>query len=130
MPNVTNSLSASILSTDDTTQNVPINLGTGNPAFNSTFGEYIRYGSCGVGGANLYFPQTPVYQFYFKNNDPAKLITINWTPQGSGLVTVIDLSPGDQILFWQAVGGANAGITTCTVSASSGTALFEYFAGG
>lgn len=130
MPNVTNTLIANITATEDSTQNVPINRGTGNPAFDSSVAEGILYIALGAGANVIGLPISPTCQVYIRNNDPAKSVIVNWTPNGGAAGNITTLLPGDQIILWQKPGGANAGITTLTLTPSAAGALVEYFLGG
>lgn len=129
--NLTNSLIATILSTDDITNNVPINFGTGNPAFDSNVGEYIRYLALGAGANGIILPKVPCTQFYIKNNDAAKTVQVAWTQNGGGNVNVLILNVGAQLLFWDnPVGVTTPGIANLTLTPSAAGCLVEMFLGG
>ena len=131
MPNVTNSLIANIIATNDGDGTVPINRGTGNPSFDSTVASFVDYIALANGPNNIVLPATTCYQLYVKNNDPTNDITIILVPVTTGTsVTVIKLKPGDQIFIWQKPGGAGAGFTALTLTASAPAVLCEYFIGG
>jgi len=128
---VTNTLIANITSTEDSTGNVPINRGTGNPAFDSSVAEGVLYVAL-AGGANVIaLPFSPCTQLYIRNNDGTKPIQVNWTQNGGAAVNVIVLNPGDQIIFWSNPAGATTpGITALSMTPSAAGALVEYFLGG
>lgn len=130
MPNITNTLLATITATEDSTQNVPINRGTGNPAYDSSVAEGILYIAL-LGGANVIpLPISPTCQVYIKNNDSTKTVTVNWTPNGGVAGNVVLLNPGEQIILWTKPGGTTPGITALSLTPSAAGALVEYFLGG
>src|SRR5690242_13979175 len=98
--NVTNTLTAQITTTEDSTLNVPINRGTGNPAFDSTLGQLSEYLSLANGANVITLPKSVVYQVYIRNIDAAKSINITWTPHGGISNMFIVLNPGDQLILW------------------------------
>lgn len=127
---ITNTLIANITAQEDSTQNIPINRSTGNPAFDSVFAQMTEYAVLANGANVIPLPQATCYQLYVKNNDPALLITVVFTPKGGASATTIQLYPGDQMIIWQSNAGANAGFTALTLTASGANALVEYFIGG
>lgn len=126
---VTNTLVATITSTEQSSSAVDINRSTGNPAISATTGTFNTYVAC-LGGANvLTLPVDPVYQCYIKNLDATKTITVAWTPNEGVGATILLLNPGDQIMFWCSI-IAGAGVTGITLTPSAAGALVEYFLGG
>lgn len=124
---VTNTLVANVSSTEQSTSNVPINRGTGNPAYACNVGVFATYVQLG-GSTNIVLPITTVTQLYIKNIDPTLSCIVNWTPKNASNATILELNPGDQIIFWSNPGGATSpGITSLTLT---GTGLVEYFLGG
>lgn len=129
--NTTNGLTATITSTEDSTQNVPINRGTGNPAYDSTVGEFTFYYTLAAGANVIALPILHVTQLYIKNNDPSKTIQVTWTPNGGASASIINLNPGDIIMLWANPAGATSpGITNLTLTSVAGGALVEFFFGG
>lgn len=127
--NVTNTLAAVITSTEDTTGNVPINRGTGNPAFDSVSGDFRTYLS--ITGALVLTPNpNPARQVYIRNLDATNDLTIAWVPSGGVNNTVILLKPGEQIMFWGDPSKAGGGVTQITITPSATPCLLEYFIGG
>lgn len=129
LTDVTNTLTATITSTEQTTSQVPINRSTGNPSFNSNVGEIIMYRQLSAGANPLSLAANPCFQFYVRDTDPALTVVVSWTPIGQANATVLTLYPGDQILFWQNPGGTNAGVSAITLTATAPT-LCEFFIGG
>lgn len=133
MPNITNTLSANISATEDSTSNVIINRSTGSPAFDSTSALMLTDIALVVGN-NVLIPgtlgvATPT-QLYVKNNSPAgQTIAVTWTAIGQAAAYVTLLYPGDQIILWQKPGGASAGIQALTLTTVAAGALAEYFIG-
>jgi hypothetical protein len=127
---ITNTLVANITAQEDSTQNIPINRGTGNPSFDSVFAQMTEYVVLASGDNVIPLPAATCYQLYVRNNDPALIITIKMTAKGGALTTREQLYPGDQFILWQANTGANAGYTALTLNASAANALVEYFIGG
>jgi hypothetical protein len=128
--NTTNTLTAQITATDDTTQNVPINFGTGNPAFDSSAAEFVRYRSFSA----AFTPQiviTLITELYIKNTG-VNPFTVSWTPNGGVGNNVIVLNPGDQIILFASPAGASTpGVSTFTLTPVGATpCLAEYFMGG
>jgi hypothetical protein len=127
---VTNQLVANVSSTEQSTSNVDINRSTGNPAFASNVGQFTTYKKLSAGGNTIPLPISPITEVYIKNIDPVATLTVTWTPNTGGSdVTITVLYPGDQIILWQAPGGATAGITTLEIAASA-AGFVEYFLGG
>jgi hypothetical protein len=127
---VTNTLIANITSTEQSTSNVDINRGTGNPAFSASAGQFTTYLALNPGLNSFVLPVTPAAQVYIKNIDPIKTVVVNWTSVGSvGSATILNLTPGDQIIFWCSPTGAS-GITALTMTPSAAGCLVEYFLGG
>src|SRR5215472_11601140 len=118
MPNTTNTLTATLTATEDTTQNVPINRGTGNPSYDSTSAAFEYYFVLPAGPTTIQLPKNPTTQVYIKNNDNAgKNVVVSWIPSGGVNNNVITLNPGDLILFWcNPAGATNPGITTLTLT--------------
>jgi len=131
--NTNNAFIATIVATDDTTGNVPINFGTGNPAFDSAIAKLERYHNLSA-GANVIAISTPsgiAAEVYIKNVDPNnKTVTVTWTPNGGASATVIVLNSGDQIIFWTNPSGNTPGISALTLTPSAANALVEFFIGG
>lgn len=126
---VTNTLTAFITSTEDTTGNVTINRGNGNPAVDSTLGQYTQQFKClGIGvDTPVPFP-TPgveIDQLYIKNNDAAAIITVKWVPTSGALATIIKLTPGSMIMVWETTSGQGMGaVTVASTIAGSFCELF------
>jgi hypothetical protein len=128
---VTNALTATITSTEQSTSNVPINRGTGNPSFNCDFANFFTYLALNNGSNTISMPQIPACQVYVRNLDPAKTVSVSWTPNGGSLDSIIVLNPGDMILFWcNPAGTTTPGITAMNLNASAAGCLVEYFIGG
>ena len=126
---ITNTLVANITAQEDSSQNVIINRGTGNPNFDSILAQMTEYYVL-VNGANVIpLPAATCFQLYIKNNDAALLITPTITPKGGVAAILPQLYPGDQIFIWQNNTGANAGFTALSLNASAGGALVEFFIG-
>jgi hypothetical protein len=130
--NTTNTLTATITGTEDSTGNVPINRGLGNLAFDSNFGEFCTYQKLAAGDNVIVIPNGKAFQVYVKNNDPALNIIVKFTPTGLTEQVSATLGPGEVFLLWQIItnAAANAGITALKLNASSANALVEYFLGG
>jgi hypothetical protein len=131
--NMTNSLSATIISTEDTTGNVPINRGLGNLSFDSIYGEFTAYQNLGNGDNTITLPNSPAYQVYVKNNAASGNIVVKYTPQGGAQQLSPSLGPGECFVIWQANnsgGGVLAGITALIINASVANLPVEYFIGG
>ena len=129
---VTNTLTATITSQEQSTSNIPINRSTGNPAFNANVGSFITYLALAGGAQPLALPSAinPTTQVYLRNIDPTKTLTVAWTPNGGALNNVIVLNPGDQIIFWCNPGGVTTpGVTAITLTPSAAGCLIEYFLG-
>jgi len=130
MPNVTNTLTAFITTEEDTTGNVPINRGTGNPAFDCTMGDFATYRQLPVGVTTLDLPINPVCQIYIRNLDASNPVTVVWIANGYTGNQVIVLNPGDQILVWCDPTKPTPGITSISLTSGGGTCAVEYFLGG
>ena len=128
---MTVSLLATILGTDDATQNVPINFGTGNPAFDCTAVVYEPYLALANGANNIVLPISPTTIIWIKNIDAAKTIVVVQTPNGGVLSTECTLNSGEQYcLFANPASGTTPGITTLTLTASAAGALVTYLLAG
>lgn len=131
MSNVTNTLTAIITTQEDTTGSVPINRGTGNPAFDCTVGEFVTYKILLAAGTfNVQLPQAVTCQVYIKNLDTANSIQINWTPNNGAPAAVIALNPGEQLILWADPSKATPGITALSFVTAAPNVLCEYFLGG
>ncbi len=135
--NVTNTLIANITSGEQSSGNVDINRGTGNPAFNTDLGQFTTYRALGVGRNNIQIPMTGVTptatQVYIKNVDPAISYDVFWRGSNAGLLSlsILTLNPGDQIMFWcDPDGPTTPGITQLQIENPTDGALIEYFIGG
>jgi hypothetical protein len=130
--NVTNALSATIISTEDTTGLVPVNRGLGNLSFDSIFADFTTYEKLGAGDNAIVIPNGKAFQVYVKNNDPALFIVVKYTPTGLAQQLSPTLGPGEAFLMWQQItnANANAGITGLVLNASGANALVEFFLGG
>ncbi len=131
MPNITNTLTASITATEDTTGSVIINRAIGI-GFDSTTASGIEYQVLGAGATNVQLPIAIVNQLYVKNIDPAKSIIVSVTLNGGLTQQIASLNPTDFVLLWQKPGGApsNPGITALILTPSAASCLVEYFLGG
>ncbi len=130
MANVTNTLTSTITSTNDTDGTVPINRGTGNPAFDSTTAEFTTYQKLAAGANNINLPVSPACQVYVKNLDPSLIITPTITPNGGIAAIMQKLNPGDQMFIWCNPAATTPGITALSLSASGANCLCEFFIGG
>jgi hypothetical protein len=130
--NVTNALSATIISTEDTTGLVPVNRGLGNLSFDSIFADFTTYEKLGAGDNAITIPNGKAFQVYVKNNDPALFIVVKYTPTGLAQQLSATLGPGEVFVMWQQItnANANAGITGLVLNASGANALVEFFLGG
>jgi hypothetical protein len=130
--NVTNALSATIISTEDTTGLVPVNRGLGNLSFDSIFADFTTYEKLGAGDNAIAIPNGKAFQVYVKNNDPALFIVVKYTPTGLAQQLSATLGPGEVFVMWQQItnANANAGITGLVLNASGANALVEFFLGG
>lgn len=128
---VTNTLTAIVTTQEDITGSVPINRGTGNPAFDCNVGAFTTYQQLAAGNTDLQLPKATVYQVYIKNLDSTNTVTVQWTISGGAQLSVCNLTPGDQIIMWcnPAIGSAGAGVSAIRLIAQGGTALVEYFIG-
>lgn len=127
---VTNTLIATIVSTEQSSGNIPINRGTGNPSFNVNVGQFTTYFALADGANNIALPFTPITQLYIKNIDATNYIKVSWTPGGGVSGTVLSLNPGDQILFWGNPAGITPGIAALILTTTVAGVLCEYFLGG
>lgn len=131
---VTNTLTATITSTEQSTSNVDINRNTGNPAFLANVGQFTTYYALQSGANPIPLPATgfQISQVYIKNIDSTKSISVAWAPDTTGtLVTVCTLNPGDQIMLWaNSTAAVTPGITQLTLTPSAIGCLVEYFLGG
>jgi|SRR5215471_7785998 len=130
--NMTNTLTATITGTEDSTGNVPINRGLGNLSFDSIFSEFTTYQKLANGDNTIVIPDGKAFQVYVKNNDPSLNIIVKYTPTGLAQQVSATLGPGEVFLMWQQItnAAANAGITALVLNASGANALVEYFLGG
>lgn len=128
--NVTNTLTAVVTTQEDTTGNVPINRGTGNPALDVTSGEFTTYKKLASGDNIIQLPISPVCQVYVKNLDPTLVITVKGTLNGGASQPIAKLNPGDQVIVWNSSTGTTPGYTDITLNASGANALCEFFLGG
>jgi hypothetical protein len=130
--NMTNTLTATITGTEDSTGNVPVNRGLGNLAFDSIFAEFCTYQKLASGDNTIVIPDSKAFQVYVKNNDPSLNIIVKYTPTGLAQQVSSTLGPGEVFLIWSAItnAAANAGITALVLNASGANALVEYFLGG
>lgn len=128
---VTNTLTAIITSTEDSTGNVFVNRGNGNPAVDSTTGLYVQQfktGGAAVDTAIPYPVGQEIDQLYIKNNDPAAVITVKWTASGGGgVIKPVELQPGGMIMFWEPT--TSKGVLSVTVASSVGSTFVEIFVG-
>lgn len=131
MPNITNTITASITATEDSTGSVIINRAIGI-GFDSTTASGIEYMKLPAGVTVFQLPISPVCQLYVKNIDPALNIIVDVTLNGGAPQQIASLNPTDFVLLWQKPGGApgNPGITNLTMTPSGANALVEYFLGG
>ncbi len=128
---VTNTLVANFTSTEQSSSSVNINRSNGNPGFNANVGQFTTYFLLPGGQSSIPLPFSPVTQLYIKNLDQAHSILIVWTMNTGAAHPVIELNPGDQIMFWCSPAGAmTPGITELFMTPNSGTALVEFFLGG
>ena len=126
---VTNTLIANITAQEDSTQNVVVNRGTGNPSFDSLLAQMTEYFVLAAGANVIPLPSATCYQLYIRNNDGALLITPTITPKGGIAAIYPQLYPGDQMFIWQSNAGGNAGFTALSLNASGAGALCEFFIG-
>jgi hypothetical protein len=127
---VTNSLVATITSTEQSTSNTPINRSTGNPSFSCNGALFNTYQALAAGPNPFGLPYIPATQLYVRNIDPTKTILVSWTPNGGASASIITLNPGDQIILFCNPTGTTPGITAGFLTPSAAGALVEVFAGG
>lgn len=130
MANVTNTLTCNITSTNDTDGTVPINRGTGNPAFDSTTADFTTYQKLSNGDNTISLPVSPACQIYVKNLDPSLIITVKGTLNGGASQSMAKLNPGDQMNVWCDPTKTTPGYTALVLNASGANCLCEYFIGG
>lgn len=130
-PYMTNTLTATITGTEDSTGNVPINRGLGNLAFDSNYSDFTTYQLLPTGSNPITIPQGKAFQVYVKNNDPTLSIVVNYTPTGLTAQLSTTLGPGEVFVIWQKItnAAANAGIVALSIT-TTGSTLVEYFLGG
>jgi hypothetical protein len=131
---VTNTLTATITSTEDSTGNVAINRGNGNPAVDAVVGLYIEQFKTLGAGFDTKIPSisgldtAEIDQLYIKNNDANAIITVKWSPVAhGGQILALDLQPGSQLLLWETTTGR--GVASVTVASSVGGTFCEIFIG-
>jgi hypothetical protein len=129
--NVTNTLTATITVTEDTTGNVPINRGLGNQSNDSNYGEFTTFRKLAAGDNTIDIPNGKAFQVYVKNNDPALFLIVKYTPTTGAQQVSPALGPGEIFILWQVNtnAAATAGITALVINASGANALTEYFLG-
>lgn len=130
--NMTNTLTATITGTEDSTGNVPINRGLGNLSFDSIFSEFCTYQKLASGDNTIVIPNGKAFQVYVKNNDPSLNVIVKYTPTAGVQQQSATLGPGEVFIMWQQItnAAANAGITGFVLNASAVNCLVEYFLGG
>lgn len=127
---ITNTLTSFITATEDSTGNVVINRGNGNPAVDSTTALFVEQFKTLGAAVDTPIPFTvgaEIDQLYIKNNDAAAIITVKWTKSGGGAANVIDLQPGGLLNFWEPTTGK--GVLSVTVASSIGSTFCEIFVG-
>jgi hypothetical protein len=129
--NITNTLTATITSTEDSTGNVPINRGLGNLAFDANSAVLQQFPKLASGDNTIDIPNGKAFQVYVKNNDPSLQIIVKYTPTGGTQQVSPSLGPGEIFLIWQinTNAAASAGITALVLNASGANALYELFLG-
>lgn len=144
---VTNQAQITILSTEDSTNNVLVNRAV-QPSFDGIMGGGIFYAQTPDTSAhNIPFPLVPISggqpieakHFYIRNLSPAgstTVLKIDVTPNpGPSGVGSIILGPGDVYLYWQNssvttfLAGMQQSISAVAVTGSASGILYEYFLG-
>lgn len=127
--NITAVLTAFITATEDASNNVVVNRGTGNPSVDDISTQYSEQLVTGAINVDTAVPlaATNVDQLYIRNLDAAADLTIKGTPQGGAAATLMILRPGGQFIFWNTATGK--GLGTVTVASSVGATGYEIFSG-
>lgn len=129
--NVTNTLTATITSTQDADGNVPINRGLGNLSFDANVADFCTFRKLASGDNTIDIPNGKAFQVYVKNNDPSLQLIVKYTPTTGSQQVSPSLGPGEVFLIWQinTNAAATAGITALILNASGANMLVEYFLG-
>lgn len=128
--NQTNTLTATITGTEDTTGNVPINRGLGNLSFDSNYSDFTTYQNLATGDNSITIPGVKATQVYVKNNDQTNTIIVKFTPTGGAQQVSPVLQPGEVFILWQKAASAGISGLTLNVPGVGVTCLCEYFLGG
>jgi hypothetical protein len=128
---VTNTLTATITSSEQSTGNVDINRSLGNLAFASDYGQFSTYVPLIAGANVITIPSGNCTQVYVKNIDPTILVTVHLTATATaGTTTSAPIYPGGVWLTWGDPGvGTTPGYNVFSLT-SSGIGVVEVFIGG
>jgi hypothetical protein len=140
MPNlVTNQLQLTVLSTEDSTNNVLVNR-TAIPSLDEFVADFVAYGKATGPAFSLPFPEgfTLITKFYIRNlaSIGGGSILVTWQLNG-GVATepIAVIGPGDILVYWQGstgaafVGATGQGINFVSVASSVVNVPYEYFLG-
>jgi hypothetical protein len=128
LTDLTNTLTANITVTEQSTGNVIVNRGIGNLAFSSDYGQFWSYYPVTTGGNVILITGGLAKQIYVKNIDPAIHINVNLTALAGATTASAALYPGGVWMTWSDPALAD-GYTNFSIT-SSGVGVVEIFIGG
>lgn len=133
MANATNTLQATIISTDQN-GNIPINRGMGNPQLAGNVGEFTLNQNLANGDNVITLPAANIFQLYVKNNaanGSGLKIVVKYSVNGGAQQIGPAIEPGGvQVPVWNTINTDNAGsLTALTLNASAANIPVEYFIG-
>lgn len=90
--------------------------------------EYYPAFSAAAGGTAVTFPITALQFVYIKNTSTTITLSVTWTKNGGGSVSVVTLDPGAFLMLCE--NGTTNGITALTLTAASSTVLAQLVLAG
>jgi hypothetical protein len=137
MPNTTNALQMTILSTEDSSQQVLVNR-SATPSMDGDICELVSYSRTPDAVIHqMPFPVgvTTVYQIYIKNLSAAGSLMVTGNPGSTIVNTLALLGPGDVFLYWATtktaplIGALGQGYSEIDITGSVAGIFYEYFLG-
>ena len=97
-------------------------------SFVGSVSEYYPNFSAAAGGTAVTFPITALQFVYIKNTSTTITLSVTWTKNGGGSVSVVTLDPGAFLMLCE--NGTTNGITALTLTAASSTVLAQLVLAG
>ena len=125
---VTDAIAGNITVTDNQNGSISQVIAIAQSFVGSVSEYYPNFSAASGGGTAVTFPITALQFVYVKNTSTTIALSVTWTKNGGGSVSVVTLDPGAFIMLCE--NGTTNGITALTLTAASSTVLAQLVLAG